>query len=52
MQTNEVETFCPKSQQDWRQWLQENHQSKQSIWLIYYKKKVKYAVHFLERSRG
>jgi uncharacterized protein YdeI (YjbR/CyaY-like superfamily) len=41
MQTNEVETFCPKSQQAWRQWLQENHQSRQSIWLIYYKKKSK-----------
>jgi uncharacterized protein YdeI (YjbR/CyaY-like superfamily) len=39
MQTNEVETFCPISPQAWRLWLQENHQSKQSIWLIYYKKK-------------
>jgi uncharacterized protein YdeI (YjbR/CyaY-like superfamily) len=39
MQKNELETFCPKSQQEWRQWLQENHVSKQSIWLIYYKKK-------------
>jgi uncharacterized protein YdeI (YjbR/CyaY-like superfamily) len=39
MQTNEVETFCPTSAQAWRQWLQENHQSKQSIWLVYYKKK-------------
>jgi uncharacterized protein YdeI (YjbR/CyaY-like superfamily) len=39
MQTNKVETFCPTGPQAWRQWLQENHQSKQSIWLIYYKKK-------------
>jgi uncharacterized protein YdeI (YjbR/CyaY-like superfamily) len=39
MPTNEIETFCPTSPQAWRQWLQENHQSKQSIWLIYYKKK-------------
>lgn len=39
MQKNEVETFYPKSQQEWRKWLQENHLSKQSIWLIYYKKK-------------
>ncbi len=37
----EIETFCPTSQQDWRQWLMENHQSKQSIWLIYYKKQSK-----------
>lgn len=36
---NEVETFCPTSRQAWRQWLQENHQSKQSIWLVYYKTK-------------
>jgi len=37
--TKEVETFCPTNIQDWRQWLQENHRSKQSIWLVYYKKK-------------
>ncbi len=36
----EVETFYPESQAAWRQWLQENHVSKQSIWLIYYKKKA------------
>jgi len=34
------ETFYPKSKQEWRQWLAENHQSKQSIWLICYKKKA------------
>jgi uncharacterized protein YdeI (YjbR/CyaY-like superfamily) len=34
-----IETFCPKSRQEWRDWLQENHSIKQSIWLIYYKKK-------------
>ncbi len=37
----EIETFCPTSPQHWRQWLAENHQSKQSIWLIYYKKQTK-----------
>jgi uncharacterized protein YdeI (YjbR/CyaY-like superfamily) len=31
------ETFCPKNRQDWRAWLEEHHQTKQSIWLIYYK---------------
>ncbi len=36
----EIETFYPESQAAWRQWLQENHVSKQSIWLIYYKKKT------------
>ncbi len=36
----EKETFCPASRDHWRQWLQENHESKPSIWLIYYKKKA------------
>ena len=35
----EVETFCPRSRQEWREWLHHNHDKKQSIWLIYYKKK-------------
>jgi uncharacterized protein YdeI (YjbR/CyaY-like superfamily) len=39
MQNQEIETFTPTSQQDWRNWLQENHQLKQSVWLIYGKKK-------------
>jgi len=34
----EIETFRPASQQDWRNWLQKNHDQKQSVWLIYYKK--------------
>ncbi len=34
-----IETICPKSKQQWRQWLHENHDQKQSVWLIYYKKK-------------
>ncbi len=33
-----IETYCPKSQKEWRQWLKKNHESKQSIWLIYHKK--------------
>lgn len=36
----EIETFCPTSRQNWREWLMENHRSKQSIWLISYKKKA------------
>jgi len=39
MEKEAVETFCPASQQDWREWLIENHSSKQSVWLVYYKKK-------------
>ena len=35
----EVETFYPKSRQEWREWLYDNHDKKQFIWLIYYKKK-------------
>lgn len=38
MQQKEPETFCPASRQDWRRWLKKNHGTKQSIWLIYYKK--------------
>lgn len=36
-----IETFYPTNPTDWREWLQENHHSKQSVWLIYYKKKSK-----------
>jgi len=39
MSKKEVETYCPTSRADWRDWLKKNHQSKQSIWLIYYTKK-------------
>lgn len=35
----EIETFYAKSRQEWREWLQDNHDKKQSVWLIYYKKK-------------
>jgi uncharacterized protein YdeI (YjbR/CyaY-like superfamily) len=39
MQKKEIETFCPTSQIDWREWLQQNYSSKQSIWLVCYTKK-------------
>jgi uncharacterized protein YdeI (YjbR/CyaY-like superfamily) len=39
MQKKEIETFCPTSRIDWRQWLEENHRSKQSIWLVCFTKK-------------
>ena len=36
---NEIESICPNSRQAWREWLEANHESKQAVWLIYYKKK-------------
>ena len=33
------EQFYPKNKKEWRQWLKKNHNSKQSVWLIFYKKK-------------
>lgn len=41
MRNKEIETYCPKSPSDWRKWLEENHQSKQSVWLIYFKSSTK-----------
>lgn len=37
MHKNEIETYCPTSPADWRKWLEKNHQSKQAIWLVYFK---------------
>ena len=39
MQKEEIETFCPTSQVEWRKWLNKNHITKQSVWLVYHKKK-------------
>ncbi|MEJ7677953.1 MAG: hypothetical protein WKG06_08845 [Segetibacter sp.] len=38
MNSADIETFCPASRQEWRLWLKENHSSKQSVWLVLYKK--------------
>ena len=35
----EAEEFCPKNQEDWRNWLSKNHSNKTAVWLIFYKKK-------------
>lgn len=35
----EVDLFYPQTRQEWRDWLIENHDKKQSVWLQYYKKK-------------
>jgi uncharacterized protein YdeI (YjbR/CyaY-like superfamily) len=39
MQIKEIEVFYPRSQTAWRIWLQENHLSKQAVWLVFYNKK-------------
>jgi uncharacterized protein YdeI (YjbR/CyaY-like superfamily) len=34
----DIKTFYAKSQKEWRKWLEKNHQSEKSVWLIIYKK--------------
>lgn len=36
---NETEIFYPVNQTEWRQWLEQNHLSKQSVWLVFYRQK-------------
>lgn len=38
MDEKEIEVFYPLSHTDWRKWLENNHHSKQSVWLICYNK--------------
>lgn len=38
MQEKPIETFYPKNSKEWRKWLQKNHQKRDSIWLVMYKK--------------
>jgi uncharacterized protein YdeI (YjbR/CyaY-like superfamily) len=33
-----IKTFYAKSQKEWRKWLEKNHQSEKSVWLIIYRK--------------
>ena len=35
----DVEDYCPFDKQDWRKWLKLNHNKKEAVWLIFYKKK-------------
>lgn len=37
MKENEPEHFYASTSKEWRDWLQKNHQKKQSVWLIQYK---------------
>ena len=36
---NDVEDYCPYDKKDWRKWLKLNHNNKDAVWLIFYKKK-------------
>jgi uncharacterized protein YdeI (YjbR/CyaY-like superfamily) len=38
---NNVQTFHAKSRKEWRNWLEKNHSSEKSVWLIIYKKESK-----------
>ena len=39
MEEGNIEIICPTNRQQWREWLQKNHDKKRSVWLIYHKKK-------------
>ncbi len=41
MTSKNTETFCPASVKEWRSWLSQNHISKSSIWVVFYKKNSK-----------
>lgn len=51
MKKEAIETFCPTSRTDWREWLVQNHDTKQNIWLVYYKKKCERVKPFMVGSR-
>lgn len=36
----DLDTFCPTGTKDWRDWLAKNHDSKQFVWLVCYKKQA------------
>jgi uncharacterized protein YdeI (YjbR/CyaY-like superfamily) len=38
MKKESLKNFCPTSRQEWRRWLQKNHHSQQSVWLVCYKR--------------
>lgn len=40
MSKNSALEFYPKSQKEWRDWLDLNHQKEDSVWVIFYKKKT------------
>lgn len=38
MSKTNLDTYCPTSKEDWRNWLKKNHIERDSIWLIFYRK--------------
>ena len=38
MSKQEIEHFYPETKQQWRMWLEQNHVSKDAVWLLFYKK--------------
>lgn len=38
MPDKQIATFTPRSKEDWRTWLEQNHLEADSVWLIYFKK--------------
>lgn len=39
MESKNEETYYPKSRADWRKWLVKNHDTKESVWLVFGNKK-------------
>lgn len=38
---SEVEIFHPKTTKEWRNWLEQNHQSSESVWVVFHSKASK-----------
>lgn len=38
MINQEINSFCPANQQEWRMWLEKNHITEDFVWVIFYKK--------------
>ena len=34
-----VKEYCPNDRQEWRKWLEINHDEEEAVWLVFYKKK-------------
>jgi len=39
MQDKKIETYYPKTKQQWRKWLLKNHSKENAVWVVFYKKK-------------
>jgi uncharacterized protein YdeI (YjbR/CyaY-like superfamily) len=40
MDFDQFQRFYPRTRKEWREWLEENHESARGIWVIYYKKGI------------